>query len=161
LLRNTIRSTGANHILLAQPDLLKPLPFSALFDCVIVDAPCSGIGTLRRDPDIRWRRAEADLPRLAAAQLEMLHHAADVVAVGGRLVYATCSTEPEENEAVVDRFLAGRHEFTPLDARRVHARLPESVVDACGQLRTTPDQHGLEGFFGAVLEKRRPVVPFS
>jgi 16S rRNA (cytosine967-C5)-methyltransferase len=154
LLRRTVAATGARSVRIVQADLLTPLPFGQRFDCVLVDAPCSGLGTLRRDPDIRWRRRERDLAELAAAQFEMVGHAAEVLAPGGRLVYATCSSEPEENEAVVDRFLAGAPQFTAVDARAV-PDLPETVVDERGHLRTLPHVHGLEAFFGAVLERRR------
>jgi 16S rRNA (cytosine967-C5)-methyltransferase len=122
---------------------------------VLVDAPCSGLGTLRRDPDIRWRRTEAELASLAAAELRMLRHAAEVVRPGGRLAYATCSSEPEENEGVAEAFLGGAPAFEAVDARRAHPSLPEAVVDERGHLRTTPDRHGLEAFFGAVFERRR------
>ena len=155
LLRKTFSAAGADEVRLVQADLLKPLPFTRPFDLVLVDAPCSGLGTLRRDPDIRWRRRESDLPTLAAAELVMLQHAADAVAPGGRLVYATCSSEPEENEGVVDAFLATTPGFTPLDAREAAPRLPRDVVDARGHLRTEPHVHGLEAFFGAVLERRK------
>src|SRR5213075_1428671 len=97
LLRRTVAASGAGNVRIVQANLLSPLPFAATFDCVLVDVPCSGLGTLRRDPDIRWRRREDDLPALAAAELTMLQRAADVVAPGGRLIYATCSSEPEEN----------------------------------------------------------------
>jgi 16S rRNA (cytosine967-C5)-methyltransferase len=159
LLRRTIRATGAQNILVVQADVRAPLPFSSRFDCVIVDAPCSGLGTLRRDPDIRWRRRERDLDALASSQLQMLGRAADAVAPGGRLVYATCSSEPEENEAVAGRFLSLAGDFRALDAASAHPLLPAAVVDAMGHLRTLPDLHGLEAFFGAVFE--RVVVPFS
>jgi 16S rRNA (cytosine967-C5)-methyltransferase len=85
----------------------------------------------------------------------MIAHAAGVVAPGGRLVYATCSSEPEENEAVVEAFLRTRSEFVPVHAGHVHPDLPPAVVDARGHLRTSPDRHGLEIFFGAVFERRR------
>jgi 16S rRNA (cytosine967-C5)-methyltransferase len=124
-----------------------------VFDCVLVDAPCSGLGTLRRDPDIRWRRREQDLPALAAAELTMLQHAAGSVAPGGRLVYATCSSEPEENEAVVAAFLATTPGFTPLHAGQATARLDPALIDQRGHLRTQPHLHGLEAFFGAVFER--------
>jgi 16S rRNA (cytosine967-C5)-methyltransferase len=136
-------------------DLLRPLPFQCRFDLVVVDAPCSGLGTLRRDPDIRWRRSEDDLPALAAAELTMLQHAAGVVRAGGRLVYATCSSEPEENEGVVHAFLASTPDFAPLHAHAAAPALPVAVIDERGFLRTQPDLHGLEAFFGAVFERGR------
>jgi len=154
LLRKTIATTGATNVRVVQADLLNALPFSQPFDTVIVDAPCSGLGTLRRDPDIRWRRRETDLPALAAAEGTMLQHAAALVAPGGRLIYATCSSEPDENEAVVDMFLAGARDFTPVDARAIAPALPPALVDSRGHLRTQPDLHELEAFFGAVFERR-------
>jgi 16S rRNA (cytosine967-C5)-methyltransferase len=154
LLRDTVMSTRACTVRLVQADLLRPLPFSQPFDTVFVDAPCSGLGTLRRDPDIRWRRCEAEFPVLASAQLTMLGHAAEAVAPGGRLIYATCSSEPEENEEVVSAFLARTTGFSRLDARIAAPQLPAAVVDEDGFLRTEPHRHGLEAFFGAVLERQ-------
>jgi 16S rRNA (cytosine967-C5)-methyltransferase len=154
LLRRTVEATGASSVRLVQADVLKPLPFSRRFDCVLVDAPCSGLGILRRDPDIRWRRREEDLAPLAAAQLVMLQHAAAAVAPGGRLIYATCSSEPEENESVAAAFLAASPEFAPVALNRDPTALPAAVVpviDVRGHLRTYPHVHGLEAFFGAVF----------
>lgn len=154
LLRHTLTTCGAANVRLVHADLLKPLPFSARFDCVFVDAPCSGLGTLRRDPDIRWHRRESELPAFAAAELTMLQHAAEMVASGGRLVYATCSSEPDENVGVADAFLATTPDFVALPARDAHPRLPAAVVDARGHLCTEPHVHGLEAFFGAVFVRR-------
>jgi len=147
--------SGAGNVRIVQTDLRKPLPFSHPFDCVLVDAPCSGLGTLRRDPDIRWRRRESDLPALAAAELTMLRQAADGVSPGGRLVYATCSSEPEENEQIVDAFAAAAPQFVPVAASAASARLTDALVDARGFLRTEPHRHQLEAFFGAVFERHR------
>lgn len=154
LLRRTVRASRATNVHLVQADLLQPLPFSQPFDCVMVDAPCSGLGVLRRDPDIRWRRRESELVTLAAQQTTMLRHAAAAVAPGGRLVYATCSSEPEENEAVADRFLADTPGFVAIDARTDRNVLPAAVADQRGHLRTLPHAHGLEAFFGAVFARR-------
>jgi 16S rRNA (cytosine967-C5)-methyltransferase len=151
LLRRTVAASGAANVRLVQADLLEPLPFSAAFDCVVVDAPCSGLGTLRRDPDIKWRRRERDLPALARAQSVMLRHASAVVAPGGRLVYSTCSSEPEENDAVVAAFLRDHPGFRQVSATEAASRLPREVVDPSGCLRTQPHRHGLEAFYGAVL----------
>ena len=156
LLRQTVARMRARRVLLVQADLLSPLPFHAPFNCVIVDVPCSGLGTLRRDPDIRWRRLERDLGPLADAQTRMLGHAAALVAPGGRLVYATCSSEPEENEEVAAAFLHHTADFSPVDAHTVHPLLSTALVDERGHFRTAPDRHGLEVFFGAVFERYRP-----
>jgi len=154
LLRKTVAVSGAANVRIVQADLLQPLPFGSPFDCVLVDAPCSGLGTLRRDPDIRWRRRESDLPVLAATEATMLRHAADMVGPGGRLIYATCSSEPEENEAIADAFLATTRGFTALHASQATTRIADALVDARGHLRTQPDRHGLDAFFGAVFERR-------
>jgi 16S rRNA (cytosine967-C5)-methyltransferase len=155
LLKRTVSTTGASNIKLVQADLLHPVPFVTLFESVILDAPCSGLGTLRRDPDIRWKRRESDLAPLAVTELRMLHHAADAVAPGGRLVYATCSSEPEENEEVVRSFLETAHPFTLVDLKADDSRLPPEVIDTRGCLRTSPHTHGLEAFFGAVFTRRQ------
>jgi 16S rRNA (cytosine967-C5)-methyltransferase len=156
LLRKTVTATGATNVRIVQADLMRPLPFRAPFDCVLVDVPCSGLGTLRRDPDIRWRRRAEELPAFAAAELAMLKNAAQVVAPGGRLIYATCSSEPEENEGVVDAFLTSAREFRNIDARVAAPALPAAVVDARGHLRTEPHRHALESFYGALLERVGP-----
>jgi 16S rRNA (cytosine967-C5)-methyltransferase len=155
LLKRSVAASGAPNIRLVQADVMRPLPFGRPFDCVFVDAPCSGVGTLRRDPDIKWRRREGDLPALAAAQVTMLHHAAAAVRPGGRLIYATCSSEPEENESVAEAFLAATTDFAEVDLRNTGLTLPPDVVDPRGHLRTSPHEHGLEAFFGVVFERRR------
>jgi 16S rRNA (cytosine967-C5)-methyltransferase len=155
LLQRTVVASGARNVRIVQADVTHPLPFRSSFDCVLVDAPCSGLGTLRRDPDIRWRRHERDLPKLAMAQFNMLRHAAESVAPGGRLIYATCSSEPEENESVADRFLASSDEFKATDLRVMDTGVPSAVIDAGGRLRTLPHLHGLEAFFGVVFVRCR------
>jgi 16S rRNA (cytosine967-C5)-methyltransferase len=154
LLRRTLAQTRAPDVAVVRADVERPLPFGPVFDVVLLDAPCSGLGTLRRDPEIRWRRREEDLRPLAEAQLRMLRHAAAVVRPGGRLVYATCSSEPEENEDVVTAFLAESDRFRPADAERVRSNLPPvcaPLVTPAGVLRTWPFRDALEAFFGAVL----------
>src|SRR5207244_1778288 len=146
LLRKAVAQTRAANVRIVRADLLAP-PFQARFDEVVVDVPCSGLGTLRRDPDIRWRRGERDLAAFAATELKMLQRAAEVVAPGGRLLYATCSSEPEENEGVVDAFLASTSQFVPVHAQAAAPHLPVHVIDSRGHLRTEPHRHGLEAFF--------------
>ncbi len=155
LLKRTVTACGATRVQLVRADLIQGLPFRDAFDCVFVDAPCSGLGTLRRDPDIKWRRREEELAVLAAAQLAMLGRAAAAVAVGGRLIYATCSSEHDENEAVAARFLAASPHFVPLHPGTLAASIPDAVIDAAGHLRTYPHVHRLEAFFGAVFVRTR------
>lgn len=160
LLAETLRRTGIMAPLV-QMDLRAPLPFAPAFDCMVVDAPCSGLGTLRRDPDIKWRRKEAELGPLATMQASLLNHAAAGVRPGGRVVYATCSSEPEENDHVVDQFLATHPLFSDAGLQWVRARGTASrlaeVCDSRGRLHTRPHEHGLEAFFAAVLVKRGSV----
>ncbi|MDP1572478.1 MAG: 16S rRNA (cytosine(967)-C(5))-methyltransferase RsmB [Vicinamibacterales bacterium] len=128
-------------------------PWLPRFTHVLVDAPCSGLGTVRRDPDIRWRRQPDDLDRFAAVQDRLLIQAARAVMPGGRIVYSTCSSEPEENDAVVDRFLLSHPGFRRLRVQDLPG-LPAEVAalaDPAGYLRTDPARHGLEAFFGAVF----------
>ena len=127
------------------------LPFTPQFDRVLVDAPCSGLGTIRRDPDIRWRRHEHDLEGFARNQLVLLERAASLVRSGGRLVYATCSSEPEENEAVVESFLSCHQEFEVVDLRADGALPLRPLLNERGMLHTLPFAHGLEAFFAAAL----------
>ena len=151
LLRDTIRLSGGAHVHPVHVGTSGALPFAPVFDRVLVDAPCSGLGTVRRDPDIKWRRQETDLAGLAERQRLLLARAAAVVRPGGRLVYATCSSEPEENDDVVDGFLAGHAEFHLLDLRGQVHEGARSCIDDRGMLRTLPFAHGLEAFFAAVL----------
>ncbi len=153
LLRQTVEVTAARNVRLVQADLRSAPPFNRLFDCVVVDAPCSGLGVLRREPDIKWRRQESDLHAYAEQQFALLTHAAQAVASGGRLVYATCSSEALENEEVAQRFATAAPSFRHVDARRCHPALPSDVVDESGNLRTMPDRHRLEAFFGTVFER--------
>lgn len=155
LLQHTIHRSGAHHAHIVHVPAHGPLPFAGTFDRVLVDAPCSGLGTIRRDPDIRWRRAPRDLPRLAAQQLDLLMRAATAVRTGGRLVYATCSSEPEENEEVVTAFLE-RAPFDRVDLRNEPHGALTPLLDDTGTLRTLPFAHGLEAFFATALVRRKP-----
>ncbi len=141
----------------------KTNPLSGLFDLILVDAPCSGTGTLARNPEIRHRLELADLQRQAERQTAILRNALRRLAPGGRLVYSTCSLEPEENEGVVDAVLAeGRVKVLSAAAvldniPALHADTREQVlvnaVTPAGALRTLPGVHPCDGFYAAVLEK--------
>ena len=154
LLRASVDASGAHITRLVHVDSAGAPPFRPVFDRVLVDAPCSGLGTIRRDPDIRWRRSEAELEGLAARQLRLLQGAATVVAPGGRLFYATCSSEPEENEQVVSAFLERNEEFALVDLRTEVPATFHPLLDRHGQLRTLPFAHELEAFFAAALVRR-------
>jgi 16S rRNA (cytosine967-C5)-methyltransferase len=122
-------------------------------DRVLVDAPCSGFGTLRRNPDLKWRHGPQAIGELAAKQAGILQAAARLVKPGGRLVYATCSILPEENESIADAFGAAHAEFAPLSCL---ALLGAQRIDLdCGErLRLWPHRHGCDGFFAAAYERR-------
>jgi 16S rRNA (cytosine967-C5)-methyltransferase len=151
LLQATIKTADTRCASIVRVPQNGPLPFEARFDAVLVDAPCSGLGTVRRDPDIRWRRQERDLPALARDQLALLTRAADVVRPGGRLVYATCSSEPEENDGVVASFIASRRDFHIVDLHNPARAVVAPFIDAQGFFRTMPSAHGLEAFYAALL----------
>jgi 16S rRNA (cytosine967-C5)-methyltransferase len=157
LLRETLAQAGATLARVACLDAASPLPFGPVFDAVLLDAPCSGLGTIRRDPEIRWRRQPEDLVRLARTQDQLLDRASAAVRPGGRLVYATCSSEPEESEDRAAAFLAGHPEYRLLNAARSprHGAALAPVVGPEGFLRTWPFEHGLEAFFAAVMERVR------
>lgn len=122
---------------------------------VLVDAPCSGIGTLRRNPDLKWRQHPESLGELCELQHRILKSAARCVAPGGRLVYATCSLLVEENAAQAERFLAEHPDFEQLDAAAlIKARCPELEVEG-PYMQLRPDVHGTDGFFAAVFERRK------
>jgi len=119
------------------------------FDGILLDVPCSGLGTLRRNPEIKWRITPADLQRHADLQRRLLDNAAGCLRPGGRLVYSTCSVMPEENETVIKNFLARHREFRCIHPPEL---IPPSMQTEEGLFRTRPDRHGSDGFFGAVLQ---------
>jgi 16S rRNA (cytosine967-C5)-methyltransferase len=152
LLRRSIAAAGAICAQVVQANVAAALPFRTTFDCVLLDAPCSGLGTLRRDPDIRWRRTEESLAALAATQLEMLTRVAEVLKPGGRILYSTCSGEPDENEEVIARFLVGHPGFS-----RAALTLPDLArfQTQDGDFRTFPFRDQLEAFFASMLVKTK------
>jgi 16S rRNA (cytosine967-C5)-methyltransferase len=120
---------------------------------VLVDAPCSGLGTLRQHPEVRWRRTAEDIAGLAALQLRLLLRLADVVRPGGTLVYATCTLSAAENDEVLAALLRTRPDLTVNDPRPLLPVPARPLVDADGILRTFPQRHGLDGFFAARLKR--------
>ena len=124
---------------------------------VLVDAPCSGVGTLRRNPDLKWRQSAQSLEELVALQSRILASASRCVAPGGRLVYATCSLLTEENENQAEKFLAEHPDFELVDAAPIMAARTPLVIEG-PYLKLRPDVHGTDGFFAAVFERRKQSV---
>jgi 16S rRNA (cytosine967-C5)-methyltransferase len=125
------------------------------FDRVLVDAPCSGLGTLRRNPEARWRLTRATVDSFPARQLALLVTYAPLTAVGGRLVYATCTVNRDENERVVERFLAERDDFVPVAVKEIWGRERAAALGDGMTLRLSPQAHDTDGFFAAVLRRVR------
>lgn len=121
-------------------------------DRVLVDAPCSGTGTVRRNPDIKWR--SIDLAEITATQARILHAAAALAKPGGRVVYATCSLIEAENDAVIAQFLATHPDFELVPAADILARRHIALADAGTMLRLDPVRHGTDAFFAAALQRR-------
>jgi 16S rRNA (cytosine967-C5)-methyltransferase len=119
-------------------------------DRVLVDAPCSGLGVLARRSDLRWKKKEQDISRLAKLQLQLLTAGAGLLKPGGLLVYSTCTIEEAENEDVVTRLLDQRHDLVLENSASF---VPKEIVTEKGFLRTFPHRHGLDGTFGARLRK--------
>jgi 16S rRNA (cytosine967-C5)-methyltransferase len=136
-----------------QLDASRPLPFAMRFDRILLDAPCSGTGTLARNPEIKWRLKREDIIRLSDLQVRMLPGALPMLIPGGRLIYATCSLEREENEEVVERALSEASGFRRLTRDELIAEWPKlaSLFDNDGYFRTRPDLHRVDGFFAAVI----------
>ena len=121
-------------------------------DRVLVDAPCSGLGTLRRNPDLKWRQTPEGVAEMVLKQQAILAAAARLVRPGGRLVYATCSLLAEENDAIVDAFIAAHPAFRPVPAAQVLEK-QGVLLDTGDRLRLSPATHDTDGFFAAVLER--------
>jgi len=146
---STAKSQELQSIQCVALDGLQPLPLrESSFDRVLVDAPCSGTGTLRRNPEIRWRISPADIQDLAGRQKQLLFNAARMVRPGGRLIYSTCSVEPDENEDVVQSFLENSKTF-----RQVELKLDGAVQTSSGAARTWPQREGIDGFFIGAFEQ--------
>lgn len=145
--------SNVHPVVIAHENDAKVKRLAGKIDRVLVDAPCSGLGTLRRNPDIKWRQTPASLVELNAKQRDILAGAARLVKTGGRLVYATCSLLAEENEAIVEQFLAAHQDFILLPMSQV---LAEQKIDLPMQdyLKLDPRHHQTDGFFAAVLERR-------
>jgi 16S rRNA (cytosine967-C5)-methyltransferase len=145
--------SNVHPIVLSGEGDIRAKRLASKLDRVLVDAPCSGFGTLRRNPDLKWRHGEGAVTELAAKQSRILAAAAKLLKPGGRLVYATCSILAEENEAVADRFAAAHPEFQALSCTQLLAA-QRIDLDTGERLRLWPHRHGTDGFFAAAYERR-------
>lgn len=129
-----------------------------IFDRILVDAPCSGLGVIQKNPDTKWHISDRDLQRHSHRQLALLTRSAECLRVGGTLVYAVCSMEPEETEAVVEGFLQKRNDFAIHEPAMADVTAVETIISAEGYLRTFPHRHDMDGFFAAALVKTSQAV---
>lgn len=159
-LQSEMQRLGVSIVRHRPMDLAGEAPEADLpaFDRILVDAPCSGLGVLQKNPDGKWKVSRADLDRCRQRQIALLARAASHLRAGGTLVYAVCSVEPEENEAVVEAFLQKRRDFA-IHVRRLAAlTAPGTLLTREGHLRTLPHRHGMDGFFAAALVKKAESV---
>lgn len=148
-LAKLLRKQGTTKVDIVRYDAERPLPFGGVFDTILIDAPCSGTGTIRHNPEIRYRVKENELERFRSRQLSILRNAAKCLTADGHLIYSTCSLESEENEDVVSSFIDAENGF---EIVRVEDRQRISAESA--MLRTFPDRDGPDGFFVAVLRPK-------
>ena len=154
-LKPRLKRSGLSNVhpqLLVNENDIKVKRLAGKIDRVLVDAPCSGSGTLRRNPDLKWRQSEAGIAELAEKQRRILTAAAALVKPGGRLVYATCSFLRAENQDIVAAFLAAHPQFRLVPANAVLAQ-QHIALDTGEYLQLFPQQHGCDGFFAAVMER--------
>jgi 16S rRNA (cytosine967-C5)-methyltransferase len=161
-MREQFKRLGLTQVRLVELDAAHELPFGVLFDRILVDAPCSGTGTLARHPEIRWRLQPEQLKEFHTLQTALLKSALERLAPGGRLVYSTCSMEPEENEEVVAEALRGTTGFKrsvgnevarSLKDKLVPGRDEKNLFDRDGYFRTTPGTLETDGFFAAMISR--------
>jgi len=156
LARSGLSNVYATQIAHENDDRIKRL--RGKIDRVLVDAPCSGLGTLRRNPDLKWRQSPKALEELKVKQAAILASAARLLKPGGRLVYATCSVIPDENEGIADAFTAAHPDFVPLNAAEALSSAgvenAADLVTPAGHLRLWPHKHSTDGFFAAVWQKK-------
>jgi 16S rRNA (cytosine967-C5)-methyltransferase len=155
-LKPRLKRSGLSNLhpqLIAHENDAKVKRLAGKIDRVLVDAPCSGLGTLRRNPDLKFRQSQKSVQELTQKQASILAAASKLVKKGGRLVYATCSLLQDENRAIVDAFLSAHPEFALLPAGDILAqqKIPLSMGE---YFQLLPQQHGTDGFFAATMERR-------
>lgn len=156
-LEQETRRLGVSIVRTLRADLNRPPAGTApaRYDRILLDAPCSGLGVLRRNPDAKWSCQKKDIARYAERQARFLDHLAPLVKKGGCLVYAVCSMEPEENEQVVARFLKNHPNFAITGRQSIIDKIVVPFIDQDRFLKTGPHIHRMDGFFAARLERMR------
>ena len=154
-LKASMTRLGVSNVTTWHHDLSEPLgeDVAGTLDRILVDAPCSGLGVVRRRPDIKWRKQEEDLARLQRKQEDLLASLGPLVKRGGCLVYSVCSLEPEEGEGVVEDFLKSQTDFVIDCSSTGLAEMDERLVDGSGIFRSLPHEHDMDGFFAVRLKK--------
>jgi 16S rRNA (cytosine967-C5)-methyltransferase len=155
LLEENCHRLGVIIVTPLRKDLAKPLVFDGeeRFDRILVDPPCSGLGTLWRNPDIKWKRKAEEISKFREIQRAILHQLAPWVRKGGRLVYGTCTLTREENEGVLEDFMAEHGEFELEDLGRGLPQHLQPMVGEDGFFRSFTHRHGMDGFFAAGLKR--------
>lgn len=156
-LKPRLKRSGLSNLYpqrIANENDIKVKRLMGKIDRVLVDAPCSGLGTLRRNPDLKWRQSPRSIEELKRKQAAILLSAANLLKPGGRLIYATCSFLPEENQEIVEHFLAGHPQFILLDCAEL-LRRQKIPLDTGVHLELSPALHGTDGFFAAALELKK------
>ena len=151
ILRKNLKRLNIENVTTVAVDALE-FEDEELFDKVLVDAPCSGLGTLKKKPDIKWKREIKDIKNLNPLQIDLLRKAGALVKPGGDIVYSTCTIEPEENFEIIQTFLDENLDFELVDARTV---LPDELVGKSGCVETFPNRHLMDGSFAAKLKRVR------
>lgn len=153
LVQEAAKRLGINIIRTYAADLAKPgLAHDRLFDRILLDAPCSGLGVIRRNPETKWRLTPSDVTRLATSQLSLLENCSKLLKPDGRILYSTCSTMQEENEKVIDDFLARHPEYILEDLNKLFPKYDE-LFNRAGHYRAWPHLHNMDGFFAARLRR--------
>jgi 16S rRNA (cytosine967-C5)-methyltransferase len=153
LVQDNVRRLGISSVSTAVADLHQPETFpDGLFDRILLDAPCSGLGVIRRNPEAKWRLFSGDITRLAAVQKTLLKNAAVRLKPGGTLLYSTCSTSEAENELVVEDFLLHHPGFV---LENLNDLFPgwRDLFAFYGMFRVWPHRHGMDGFFAARIRR--------
>jgi len=152
LLKKLSIRLGISILEIRKGDATKDLgrDFQNRFDRILIDAPCTGLGTLRRNPEIKWRIHPEDIKKITEIQKKILDRSHNYLKPGGILVYSTCTIMPEENEDIVNDFLSRNRDYKSIP---IAGSIPGALVDASGFFRTYPHRHGMDGFFAALLQR--------